>query len=169
MNCDNKKQAYPPRIVKIFLLTHERELLRTSNTGALAASLVPEIIERIVWQRNAPSEALLEAIRNEKTVLLYPLEHEATDTAPITDFDNIIVLDATWQEARKIFNHSAYLKDLPRVELKPQQISQYQLRRNQLDGGLCTAECVIEILKLKNCNDIADRLENAFTRFNLSV
>lgn len=155
--------------MKIFLLTHERELLRASNTGAVAASLVPEIVERVVWQRNTPSEVLLNAIRCEKTVLLYPLEDYATDSAPITDFDNIIVLDATWQEARKIFNRSPYLKDLPRAQLQPQQASQYQLRRNQLDGGLCTAECVVEILKLKSCGDIAERLETAFTIFNSNM
>lgn len=152
--------------MKIFLLTHERELLRASNTGALAASLVPEIVERVVWQRNTPSEVILEAIRCEKTVLLYPLEDDATETVPITAFDNIILLDATWQEARKIFNRSAYLKDLPRAQLQPQLHSQYQLRRNQLDGGLCTAECVVEILRLKKCGDIADRLDAAFSLFN---
>ena len=107
--------------MKIFLLTHERELLRASNTGALATSLVPEIVERVVWQRNTPSETILEAIRGEKTVLLYPLEDESTEAAPIADFDNIILLDATWQEARKIFNRSAYLKDLPRAQIQPQQ------------------------------------------------
>lgn len=155
--------------MKIFLLTHERELLRASNTGALATSLVPEIVERVVWQRNIPSETVLNAIRCEKTALLYPLEDESTEAAPIAAFDNIILLDATWQEARKIFNRSAYLKDLPRAHIQPRQNSQYQLRRNQLDGGLCTAECVVELLKLKNCGDIADRLEAAFTLFNSSV
>lgn len=152
--------------MKIFLLTHERELLRATNTGALAASLVPEMVERVVWQRNAPSSILLEAIRGEKTVLLYPLEDEATEASPITEFENIILLDATWQEARKIFNRSPYLQNLPRAQLQPQLTSQYQLRRNQLDGGLCTAECVVEILKLKNCGDSAERLETAFALFN---
>ena len=155
--------------MKIFLLTHERELLRATNTGALVASLVPEIVERVIWQRNTPSDVLLEAIRCEKTVLLYPLESEATEAEPVTAFDNIILLDATWQEARKIFNRSPYLKDLPRVHLQPQQISQYQLRRNQLEGGLCTAECVVEILKLKNYGDSAERLQTAFAIFNSSL
>lgn len=154
--------------MKIFLLTHERELMRASNTGALAVSLVPEMVERVVWQRSIPSELLLQAIEHEKTVLLYPLEDEATHAAPITDFDNIIILDATWQEARKIFNRSSYLKGLPRAHIQPQQISQYQLRRNQLDGGLCTAECVVEILKLKKFEDRAELLETAFGQFNLS-
>ena len=72
----------------------------------------------------------------------------------------------TWQEARKIFNKSPYLKNLPRAQIKPRQASQYQLRRNQPEGGLCTAECVVEILIAKNHIDIAGRLDAAFGLFN---
>lgn len=150
--------------MKIFLLTHERELLRTSNTGVLAKNVAPEIVERIIWARNTPNPSLLDAIRHENTVLLYPVDD--ADDAPIESFENIILLDATWQEARKIFNKSPYLKSLPRAHIKPRQISQYQLRRNQPEGGLCTAECVVEILIAKNHLDIAERLATAFMLFN---
>lgn len=155
--------------MKIFLLTHERELLRASNTGALATSLAPEIVERVIWQRTTPSEVLLEAIRGERTVLLYPLDDDATEAAPITDFDNIILLDATWQEARKMFNKSPYLKNLPKAHFKTETVSQYQLRRNQPEGGLCTAECVIEILRARNYANIAEQLEEEFATFNSKI
>jgi DTW domain-containing protein YfiP len=107
---------------------------------------------------------LLDAINRENTVLLYPVDD--ADAAPIESFDNIILLDATWQEARKMFNKSPYLKSLPRAQIKPRQVSQYQLRRNQPEGGLCTAECVVEILIAKNHIHIAERLDTAFTLFN---
>lgn len=150
--------------MKIFLLTHERELLRTSNTGVLAQSVATEIVERIIWARNTPNPSLLAAINHENTVLLYPVDD--ADDAPIESFENIILLDATWQEARKMFNRSPYLKDLPRAKIKPRQPSQYQLRRNQPAGGLCTAECVIEILIAKNHLDIAEALDAEFLIFN---
>jgi len=150
--------------MKIFLLTHERELLRPSNTGTLAKNVAPEIVEQIIWARNTPDPALLDTISHENTVLLYPVDDE--DDASIELFENIILLDATWQEARKMFNKSPYLKSLPRAHIKPRQISQYQLRRNQPEGGLCTAECVVEILIAKNHIDIAERLDSAFRLFN---
>lgn len=150
--------------MKIFLLTHERELQRTSNTGVLAKNVAPEIVEQIIWARNTPNPSLLDAINNKNTVLLYPVDD--ADAAPIESFENIILLDATWQEARKMFNKSPYLKSLPRVHIKPQKISQYQLRRNQPEGGLCTAECVVEILIAKNHVDVAERLDTAFMLFN---
>ncbi|WP_084617894.1 tRNA-uridine aminocarboxypropyltransferase [Cellvibrio sp. OA-2007] len=150
--------------MKIFLLTHERELQRLTNTGALATKVAPEIVERIVWARNIPDPSLLDAINHGNTVLLYPTDD--SDFAPIESFENIILLDATWQEARKMFNKSPYLKNLPRAQIKPRQASQYQLRRNQPEGGLCTAECVVEILIAKNQIYVAGRLDAAFTIFN---
>lgn len=153
--------------MKIFLLTHERELLRPSNTGVLAANIAPEILERIIWARNSPDPSLLDAINHGNTVLLYPTDD--ADVAPIESFENIILLDATWQEARKMFNKSPYLKNLPRANIKPRQVSQYQLRRNQPEGGLCTAECVMEILIAKNHIDLAERLDAAFGIFNSKI
>lgn len=153
--------------MKIFLLTHERELLRATNTGALAMKVAPEIVERIVWARNEPNPFLLDAVNQGNTVLLYPVDD--ADVAPVESFENIIVLDATWQEARKIFNKSPYLKNVPKAQIKPQTVSQYQLRRNQPDGGLCTAECVMEILMAKNHTDIAERLDAAFGIFNSKI
>ncbi len=153
--------------MKIFLLTHERELLRPSNTGVLAQSVAPEIVERIIWARNKPDPALLDAIHSENTVLLYPADD--ADAAPIESFENIILLDATWQEACKMFNRSPYLKNLPRAHIKPRQHSKYQLRRNQPEGGLCTAECVIEILRSRNHTNIAQRLEAEFAIFNSKI
>lgn len=150
--------------MKIFLLTHERELLRTTNTGILAKQIAPEIVERIIWARNMPDSSLLDVIKGGNTVLLYPADD--TDAAPIESFDNIIVLDATWQEARKIFNRSPYLKSLPRACIKSRQVSRYQLRRNQPEEGLCTAECVVEILAAKNKTDLAERLAAEFMLFN---
>lgn len=115
--------------MKIFILTHERELLRDSNTGVLATKVAPEIVERIIWARNSPDPSLLDAIHCENTVLLYPVDDAVA--APIESFENIILLNAIWQEARKMFNKSPYLKNLPRANIKPRQASQYLLRRNQ--------------------------------------
>lgn len=153
--------------MKIYLLTHERELLRPSNTGALATRVAPELVERIVWARNTPDASLLEAINNNNTLLLYPVDE--AEAVAVDCYENIIVLDATWQEARKMFNKSPYLKNLPKAQFKTQAVSQYQLRRNQPEGGLCTAECVMEILRAKNHTNIAERLEAEFAAFNSKI
>ncbi|SHE92361.1 DTW domain-containing protein [Microbulbifer donghaiensis] len=150
--------------MRITLLTHERELHRKTNTGALALAQCGNLVERVVWARREPDPALVTSIEAGEAVLVYP----AADSAParLEDFSHVILIDATWQEARKIYNRSPYLQGSPQVAIESDAASSYRLRRNQPDGGLCTAECVIEILRRHGEDTAADRLEAAFTQFN---
>ena len=169
--------------MKIILLTHERELHRASNTGFLAIENTNNIIERIVWERINPSKALTQLIENNEAALLYTNASPSTevtlaissDVKPekpvlsllnIEAYENIIIIDGTWQEAKKIFNQSPYLKAAPHFTLKMTTNSLYKLRANQLEGGLCTIECIIEVLKLKGQNKIAAELIEKFDQFN---
>jgi DTW domain-containing protein YfiP len=78
-----------------------------------------------------------------------------------------IILDATWQEARKMYNRSPYLHSLPKYQLTPNCPSRYTMRRNQLAEGLCTAECVSELLHLHNEPALAQTLNLALSEFQL--
>ena len=60
------------------------------------------------------------------------------------------MIDGTWKEAKKILRKSEYLSKLPRVSLKPNFSSQYDLRRGDTEGNLCTIEAAIEVLKINN-------------------
>jgi DTW domain-containing protein YfiP len=150
--------------MKIFLLTHEREMDRKTNTGNIAIKYTNNLVERIIWDRVNPDKKLLELIESNKATLLYPDE----DAKPITftNFENMIIIDATWQEARKIYNKSSYLKAIKKVTLTLQNTSQYNLRRNQPQGGLCTIECIIEILKIKEQSELIKKLTDEFESFN---
>ena len=59
-----------------------------------------------------------------------------------------ILLDGTWAEARKMFGRSPYLDHLPVLSLKPDQISQYKLRRSRRDDHFCTSEVAALCLNL---------------------
>ncbi|MFV7708518.1 tRNA-uridine aminocarboxypropyltransferase [Shewanella algae] len=59
--------------------------------------------------------------------------------------NSLVVLDATWQEAGKMYRQSPYLQSLARVELQAEQGSAFRLRRNQRQGGLCTLECIAAV------------------------
>ncbi|SDZ91282.1 tRNA-uridine aminocarboxypropyltransferase [Microbulbifer marinus] len=150
--------------MKITLLTHERELDRKTNTGALALAHCGEIVERVAWARREPDTTLVDSVERGEAALVYP----AADSTParLEDFAHVILIDATWQEARKIYNRSPYLQTAPRVAIAADSTSSYRLRRNQPEGGLCTAECVIEILRRNGEDAAADRLEAAFMQFN---
>ncbi|MBM7072648.1 DTW domain-containing protein [Shewanella sp. 202IG2-18] len=150
--------------MNIILLTHEREVSKKTNTGVLVSDVLGENARVVVWERKNPDPELLAQIENGKVALLYPTEYSEVVSAE-TDFDSYIVLDGTWQEAQKIYNKSAYLKDLPKVKIETSTKSIYQLRRNQKPNGLCTAECVIELLKAKGIVSTAEELQSEFEAF----
>jgi DTW domain-containing protein YfiP len=154
--------------MKIFLLTHERELHRATNTGALALESANDIVERILWERVNPNKDLTRLIENNEAVLLYSKAESssAVSRPTIEEYENIIIIDSTWQEAKKIFNQSSYLKNAPKCTLKTENASLYKLRANQPKGGLCTIECIIEVLRLKGQHKMATELSLKFEQFN---
>ena len=144
--------------MKLFLLTHQKELHRKTNTGSLAVELLGDMVEVVLWERTKPNKKLLDFIEQGRVALLYP--HEQSETlCETTPYDAYILIDSTWQEAQKIYNKSPYLHDLPCVKIQTDKKSVYTLRRNQKEYGLCTAEIVAEVLKSKSMFEQAEDLE----------
>jgi DTW domain-containing protein YfiP len=147
--------------MNIFLLTHQREHLKKTNTGSLVVDVLGEKAQLVVWDRVAPDPELVRTITEGSTALLYP----STDSqflSEAADYENYVIIDGTWQEAQKIVNRSPYLKDLPTVKISVSKPSAYHLRRNQREGCLCTAECAIEILKARGFSTLANNLQSIF-------
>jgi len=143
--------------MKLFLLTHQKELHRKTNTGFLAVELLGDDVEVVLWERTRPNKKLLDFIEQEKVALLYPHENGEI-LCESTPFDVYILIDSTWQEAQKIYNQSPYLHNLPCVKIQTDKKSVYFLRRNQKEYGLCTAEIVVEVLKSKSMFEEAEDL-----------
>lgn len=133
----------PPRIL---LLTHEHELTKATNTGRVVLEALADAAMRIVWRRATPEPELLRTIEAGGVALVWPLSAR-TAVAPVREPHTYVVIDGTWQQARKIYNRSPYLQGLPTVALQPTEPSIYTLRRNQIGGGLCTAEAVACLLQ----------------------
>ncbi len=150
--------------LNIILLTHERELARKTNTGALAAIHGGGLVQQVTWARTKPCKKLVALLQNDATALLSPFG--SNESAGIQSFNTFVIIDSTWQESRKIVNRSPYLQSAATVRLSGVDPSEYALRRNQPSGGLCTAECVIELLKQKGHNAQAATLMAAFSEFN---
>ena len=150
--------------MKLFLLTHQKELHRKTNTGSLAAELLGDAVEVILWERTKPNKRLLNLIEEGSVALLYP--HERSELlSERTSYDTYILIDSTWQEAQKIYNQSPYLHELPCVKIQTDKKSAYSLRRNQKKYGLCTAEIVAEVLKSKSMFALADDLQESLHDF----
>lgn len=183
--------------MQIILLTHERELSRKTNTGQLALAAFPEEVKSIVWSRTAPDNDLVAMLASQQAKLLFPasdtehtgpIDHNALDTvlaepalsnaqaflAPAQSTviaelmpSQVVILDATWQEARKMLRQSPYLKTAARVSLPPlMPESAFILRRNQQEGGLCTAECIIALWRQCGRAEQATLLASLFAELN---
>jgi DTW domain-containing protein YfiP len=151
--------------MKIYLLTHERELKKGSNTGRIVKECLGETVEIVVWKRTEPSKEIVELIDRDQIALLYP-DPDDIPARSCQDFENFLILDATWQEARKMYNRSPYLQKASRISLNTNEPSRYKLRRNQIADGLSTAECAIELLFLKDQERLAEKVKTEFDRFN---
>lgn len=176
----------------LYLLTHSRELQKSTNTGALVVqALSPSLkirVEVIEWQRKAADQRLLVLSEKQQLGLVYPLQadtaqacyllqqgqYQAQNPAAITELATClnesikhwVLLDATWQEASKMLRQSPYLQSCYRLAIKPDTPSLYRLRRNQKEGALCTAEVVMELLQQTGFENEKEQLMLLFQEFN---
>lgn len=150
--------------MKITLLTHFKEFDKRSNTGRLVVDVLGDAAEQVCWDRMNPPARLLEEIEAGGVALVYPGAVDDND-GDLSDITQFIIIDGTWHEARKIHQRSPYLQKVRRICLKTGEKSQYNLRKNQKEACLCTAECAIEILRLAGKSAEAELLLERFLAF----
>lgn len=140
--------------IHIALLMHENELSRDTNTGQWLLKSMSTSSQH-TWQRKSPPSELLKLLQDERysPALLFPSEesvavsqikHQATMQSKTPLF---IILDGTWQEAKKMLRKSPWLAGIPLAHITPSHTSVYQLRRNQSEGHLCTLEVAAEVIR----------------------
>lgn len=159
--------------LQIALLLHENEPQRPTTTSKIIQKVLPAT-ETYIWQRKEPPQQLIEKIKDKETDawLLFP-----ADRPDLISRKNsfcgvnpgrkalIIIPDGTWKEVRKIVRKSPWLDQLPLLAFDPQTPSRYDLRRNPDADHLCTAETVVELLKLNNELDSAMELDRTVDLF----
>lgn len=166
-NCFCKDVPILDSTVNIVLLMHPNELSRDTNTGKLVSMCLANTL-MFTWDRVSPPEELIQLItsNNYEPLLLFPCsESSKLDTEKIQQYQKpplFILLDSTWQEAKKMVRKSPWLQALPTMELPSKFNSNYSLRRNQKSGNLCTCETVSEVLKLTYESTNADKIDTFF-------
>jgi DTW domain-containing protein len=150
------RPAVPTR-AGVCLLMADIEPLKPSNTGWLVADVVADTFA-FGWARTEVDPALLTLLADPQwqPVVVFPGEFVAAERV-VTDLPAaancgkrplFVLLDATWPEARKMFRKSPYLNHLPVLSLRPDQLSNYKLRRTRRDDHFCTSEVAALCLDL---------------------
>ena len=155
-----------PTNAGVCLLMADIEPLKPSNTGWLIADVVTDTFA-YGWARTEVAPELLTLLSDPQwqPYVVFPREF-ADDARVVHDIAHdsqkrplFILLDGTWDEARKMFRKSPYLNRLPVLSLKPEQVSRYQLRRSKRDDHFCTSEVVAMCLELAGEAQAADTLQ----------
>ena len=146
-----------PTRAGVCLLMADIEPLKPTNTGWLVADVVPDTFA-FGWARTEVDPALLALLADPRwqPYVVFPGEYTAPErvvedvashgtAAPRPLF---ILLDATWNEARKMFRKSPYLDRFPVLSLRPEKVSNYVLRRSRRGDHFCTSEVAALCLDL---------------------
>lgn len=170
----------------------EKEVHKPTNTGWLIADLIEDTMA-FSWTRMAVDPALPalladpqwqpyvvfpgEFVAPERVVsqllpALLPANYSDNSQQPDAVHDGqskrplFILLDATWQEARRIFKRSDYLKPIPVLSFKPEHLSRYRLRDSGRGDHLCTAEVAALCLQMADDNLAAQTLTTYLELFS---
>jgi DTW domain-containing protein YfiP/ribosomal protein S18 acetylase RimI-like enzyme len=155
------------------------EPIKPTNTGWLIADVVADTYA-FGWARTEADPALLALLADPQwqPYLVFPgefvtedrvvtglIEHKSDPPSGAEVRPLFVLLDATWQEARKMFRKSPYLDHLPVLSLQPEQLSRYRLRRAQRAEHLCTAEVATLCLEMAGETQAAEILDAWFDVF----
>lgn len=143
---------------QIVIVRHHLEQWRSSNSGRLAHLALPNSV--IVDHGGTKGPAVLPPL--EGAWLVYP-EGEPRHTAPEPPPRQLLFLDATWSQARRMFRKINALRGLPILRLPDAPMPSARLRESPGEGRVSTIEAVARALRLVESEDSAHRLEEVFS------
>jgi DTW domain-containing protein len=156
-----------PRVqtrTKFLILRHVQEANRPSNTGRLVALAMPNA--RIVacggGDRTGGVSLDVELQRTPGTWLLWP---DATGTLagiPESPPEQVVVLDATWRQARRLYSRLPVLRAMPQLVLPAPAYGRDRLRKQHRSDGMSTIEAVAAAVAKIEGADAAAPLERLF-------
>jgi DTW domain-containing protein YfiP len=130
----------------VVLLQHPREARTPIGTARMAHLALPdsELHRGVFFHDHARVNALLD---EPGTMLLFPGEG-ALDPREVqpAQVRNLIVVDGTWWQARKVLKQNPMLLRLPRLGLNPEQPSNYRIRSEPSAECLATIEAISGVL-----------------------
>lgn len=142
---------------RIVIVRHHLERWRSSNSGRLAHLALPA--SEIVEHGGAAGSAVLPAMTG--AWLVFP-EGEPIRAAPVPPPQTLVVLDATWSQARRMFRKLADLRGLPILRLPDAPMPAARLRESPAPGRVSTIEAISRALRLIEGDAAAAPLEALF-------
>jgi DTW domain-containing protein YfiP len=139
----------------ILLLQHVMEAGKKSNTGRLA---VQALTNSRLLMYGTPAESFEPALLAEPgTWLLFPDGTPAPPDAPAPR--QLVVLDGSWSQVRRMTQRLAVLRTLPRLVLPPPEPGLLRLREPTHPSGMSTLDAVARAVSVLEGPQTAAPLE----------
>ncbi len=148
--------------VEFLILRHIFEAERPNNTGRFVALAMPN--SRMIpcggGERIGLPCIQTEFLRAPGTWLLWPdgtgTPHDAMDKSSIK---RVVVIDATWRQARRLYSSVSLLWSMPRIILPEPDFQKKRLRKQYRPGHMSTLEAVAAAVAAFEGSETAKPLE----------
>lgn len=141
--------AWIPQITlktRVIVLMHTLEKFLTTNTARLATRALTNSEMYIHGRKDERLAPELLHSGGRKSLLLYPSAHATELTADfvssLSEPVTLIVPDANWRQTQKFVRREPALAGIPHVRLPLGPRSEYRLRVQRHDSGVCTLEAI---------------------------
>ena len=148
--------ALRPR-TRVVIVRHCSEAHRGSNSGRLAALALAG--SSIIDHGGRLGPTVIPDLAG--AWLLFP-EGEPAHAAPVPLPATLVVLDATWSQARKMYRKIDALRGLPILRLPDAPMPEARLRASPGPGRVSTIEAIARALRLLEGDTLAIPLERLF-------
>jgi len=142
---------------RVVIVRHHLERWRSSNSGRLAHLALPN--SEIVEHGGDAGTAVLPPL--DGAWLVFP-EGEPASRAPQPPPGQLVLLDASWSQARRMYRKLAALRGLPTLRLPDDDMPAARLRESPGPGRVSTIEAIARALRLLEGEAVAAPLEALF-------
>jgi tRNA-uridine aminocarboxypropyltransferase len=160
----------------IIVLQHPNEVAQAKGSLTILARSLTQC-SVIVGENFSENEQLNQVLSqyDEQAFLLYPHEQALTLNSKAIEKQKekavnngcLILIDATWKKAYRMFMLSKNLHKVQKLQLPPNCTSHYQIRKTSVVNGLSTLEaCCYSLALLENNPKKYQSIINGFIAFN---
>ncbi|MGZ3788822.1 MAG: tRNA-uridine aminocarboxypropyltransferase [Bacteriovorax sp.] len=149
---------------ELIVLQHPSEAKHALNTVRLMKNAFQKI-SIFIGENFDEHIELKNVLAKNSTALIFPKpQAKALENGPEEKITHLILIDGSWNKAKKIFCSSICLQTLPTYSLSPQIKSQYRIRSSKFEDGLSTLEASTHALKILEPELSTQSLEKAFIK-----
>ena len=164
--------------IQVLIVRHWKEAWKSSNTGRLAQLAIHGAK---ILDYGAPGQTFDEApLKQPNTWLLFPPARQTDPNGTCTEppssllmdvldqghrIDRLVVIDASWPQARKLARRIPSLSQLPRVQVRPPETPPVRLRKPPFPKAMATLEAIARAVEQIDGPAAAHPLDVLFNRF----